>query len=496
MRRQYLLTWLGLVVATGCASAPQGDVPADVVEDQDSAAARAGRADEAMSDAGNGVLEELLFIQDNYVSDMAWAGDALYVCGTAIVSDPPPPEGYPPDFEPPGYYHYFVAKYVDDELAWRRDYKAAWQAGIRTIRLAVDGEGGVWLGGNFAAYFSGEGVDLEVEYDGHFWHGTGSAFVVQLSGDGEVLFARHLAESMTLKTWTEVWLAASTDGDVYVLLQANGLVDFGGQSFTSSGEDIGELDVYLAKLGPLGSHRWSQQLGRGIGRGLAPAPAGGLVVSAWLNTLPDGVTPAGDTGAGVVLAYNASGDLAWARQPALSYVGHGASGRVTGLVWGKYLDPSDEQYFGIMMLSETGELDWVAEIPKTSVPGSGAFGPREVAIDPCGSAIALGYADSQDGAFEFAGLTFAPTLSYPDTPGPPDDIAILAWDSSGQPVAGTRVGRVDWPGQGAEGEAQTLVFGAGLVAKGPREVTWAFVVEDYPGGTEILGGTSIMRWTW
>ena len=139
-------------------------------------------------------------------------------------------------------------------------------------RAAIDGEGNIVVTG----YFQGE-VDF----------GSGSAvasgqeedlFVVKIDRTGVVLWDNIYAAAASSLDDRGHGVAVDAGGNIYVVGEHQGTINFGGNDLVASGS----VDGFVLKLDPLGNHVWSRPLtGGGTDRAYAVAvdPQGAIVIS-------------------------------------------------------------------------------------------------------------------------------------------------------------------------------------------------------------------------
>jgi PKD repeat protein len=146
--------------------------------------------------------------------------------------------------------------------------------------VAVDGQGNVIVVGQFtgSATIQGSGTPLESA-------GGSDMFVAKYSASGALLWVRTYGGVLS-----DVAKAVATDstGSIYVSGFFSDSIDFGGGvlevPFSS------DLDVFLLKLSPSGTHVWSKgfwNLGNEIGFGLATGPDNSVVMTGTFNAHVD-----------------------------------------------------------------------------------------------------------------------------------------------------------------------------------------------------------------
>jgi hypothetical protein len=153
--------------------------------------------------------------------------------------------------------------------------------------------------------------------------------VLTCAGPGDVFLARYDAAGnhKFSKAWGDgqdqagLGLALDAAGDVFIAGNLRGGIDFGAP--TAALTSAGQIDVFLAKLGPTGAPLWAKSFGdaaiqRVLGHPLAADGAGGVVLTGvFQGTLAFGGAAAPLVGAGgddlFLARFDGAGNALWAR---------------------------------------------------------------------------------------------------------------------------------------------------------------------------------------
>lgn len=175
--------------------------------------------------------------------------------------------------------------------------------------VAVDGEGNIYVVGSFeGAIQFGQPMDVLVGAGGN------DVFIVKLGPDGSHLWSRRFGDNAEQRPHA---VAASQNGEVFIVGEFGGRINFGGAELQSSGQ----YDVFVAKLDSDGGHLWSRRYGSALSetaRGVALDPATGdpLVVGWFGGSINFGVgslTSAGGSDVFVVRLSSSNGSPVWFR---------------------------------------------------------------------------------------------------------------------------------------------------------------------------------------
>jgi hypothetical protein len=144
--------------------------------------------------------------------------------------------------------------------------------------------------------------------------GASDIFVAKFAPDGAPIWAKSFGDG---KDQSARGIAADAQGNVVVVGQFVGTVNFGGAAFTSVGPNFD--DAFLVKLGPQGNHLWSKKFGdinSQVPHGVAVSAAGdiAMVGDFQTNMTLDGISidSAGDTDA-FVAVFDSAGTAKWAK---------------------------------------------------------------------------------------------------------------------------------------------------------------------------------------
>ncbi len=197
----------------------------------------------------------------------------------------------------------FVAKYSSsNSLLWQLTFSGLGGGTVQAV--AADGNGDVWVTGNFAGAlnFGGGTLTSAGGYD---------IFVAKFSSSGTHLWSKRFgtANVVTIITESGFGIAVDANNAVAVTGIFDGAVDFGGGILNNtSGQDL-----FLVKFSANGSHLWSKRVGGAsvtTGKSVAFDAQGNIVIA--------GIFSGGDLGEGPVTALG-SPDLFLAK-----YTGSGA----------------------------------------------------------------------------------------------------------------------------------------------------------------------------
>ncbi len=134
--------------------------------------------------------------------------------------------------------------------------------------VAVDASGNVIVAGRFFDAVDFGGGDLTSA-------GEDDIFVAKFGPDGGHVWSRGFGDGDTQRAYG---VAVDASGNVIVTGGFYGTVNFGGDELTSAGEH----DIFVAKFGPGGTHLWSKRFGNGSwqwGEDLAVDASGNVIVT-------------------------------------------------------------------------------------------------------------------------------------------------------------------------------------------------------------------------
>ena len=144
--------------------------------------------------------------------------------------------------------------------------------------------------------------------------GASDIFVAKFGPDGAPLWAKSFGDA---KNQSARAIAADAQGNVVVVGQFSGTVNFGGGNLTSEGNFFD--DAYIVKLGSQGNHIWSKsfvELDSQVPHGVAVGATGDIAMVGDFQTKMtfDGITinSAGDTDA-FVAVFDSAGAAKWAK---------------------------------------------------------------------------------------------------------------------------------------------------------------------------------------
>ncbi len=173
---------------------------------------------------------------------------------------------------------------------------------------------------------------------------------MKLDPGGSHLWSKRFGSAGTQKP---VGVATNAGGSVAVAGELNGSVDFGAGTIESAGNE----DVFLVKLGPDGSHVWSDRFGdadRQAPFGLAMDAAGNVVVTGYLKGTVDF--------GGATLTSDGQEDIF-----AVKFAPTGVH------VWSKRFGDPGSQYYAIPGFDPAGNVVVVGGFADTADFGGGAL---------------------------------------------------------------------------------------------------------------------------
>jgi hypothetical protein len=141
--------------------------------------------------------------------------------------------------------------------------------------LSTDAAGNIYAAGGFngTADFSGTSLTSA---------GATDAFIAKYSAAGALVWVRRFGGA-----GGDVWVGATDElGNVMVVGEFQGTVDFGGGPLTSAGSS----DIVVAKYTPEGAPLWSRRFGAAshdAGGFIAPYPGGGALVAGQFQSTVD-----------------------------------------------------------------------------------------------------------------------------------------------------------------------------------------------------------------
>ncbi|NUO47490.1 MAG: hypothetical protein HOV80_01395 [Polyangiaceae bacterium] len=114
-------------------------------------------------------------------------------------------------------------------------------------RVAADASGNVFLAGYFTGTINLGGAPLTSA-------GGDDVFLAKFDAAGNHVWSKRFGNA---SAQIPFGLATDGSGNIVIIGQFEGSMDFGGGALTSAGA----LDVFLAKLDPMGNHVWSKRFG-------------------------------------------------------------------------------------------------------------------------------------------------------------------------------------------------------------------------------------------
>ncbi len=141
----------------------------------------------------------------------------------------------------------YIAKYDSSgNHLWSATYGT--QSPLIGVAIGADADGNVFVGGGFST---------PVDFGGGVLGNSGSTdvFLVKFDPSGAHVWSNRFGdgEFQICKS-----LAVDEDGSVTIFGEFTGTVSFGGELLTGVS---GHMDLFLAKFGPAGTHRWSARFG-------------------------------------------------------------------------------------------------------------------------------------------------------------------------------------------------------------------------------------------
>lgn len=167
-----------------------------------------------------------------------------------------------------GYEDIYVVKLgADGAYLWSKRFGDG--DGQRAHSVAVDASGDVVITGPFWGTVDFGGGPLASA-------GSDDIFVAKLASDGAYLWSKRFGDAGDQEGKA---VAVDAFGDVIVTGDFFGTIDFGGGALTNAGPD---KDIFVAKLGPDGSHQWSKRFGDAGDQNvkdIAVDPSGNMIIT-------------------------------------------------------------------------------------------------------------------------------------------------------------------------------------------------------------------------
>jgi hypothetical protein len=175
------------------------------------------------------------------------------------------------------------------------------------LAVTHDAAGNVIIAGAFSGALAFGAITLTSA-------GASDIFVAKLAPDGAPLWAKSFGDG---KDQSARGVAADAQGNVVVVGQFVGSVNFGGSTFTSVGPNFD--DAFIVKLGPQGNHIWSKKFGdinSQVPHGVAVSAAGDIAMVGDFQTNMTfdaiAINSTGDTDA-FVAVFDPNGAAKWAK---------------------------------------------------------------------------------------------------------------------------------------------------------------------------------------
>lgn len=147
----------------------------------------------------------------------------------------------------------FFAKYNSNgEIVWA--FRAGGTGTDRSLAIAVDGSGNVYIGGYFTGtvdFDPGAGTTNLVSAGGN------CAFFAKYNSSGELLWAKSIGNDIGSQTKS---LKVDGSGNVYITGYFNGIVDFDPGAGSFNLESAGSLEIFFAKYDTNGDFVWAKSI--------------------------------------------------------------------------------------------------------------------------------------------------------------------------------------------------------------------------------------------
>ncbi len=147
----------------------------------------------------------------------------------------------------------FFAKYNSNgELGWA--FRAGGTGSDRSLAIAVDGSGNVYIGGYFtgtADFDPGAGTSNLISASGN------CAFFAKYNSSGELLWAKSIGNDIGSQTKS---LKVDGSGNVYITGYFNGNLDFDPGAGSFNLESAGSLEIFFAKYDTNGDFVWAKSI--------------------------------------------------------------------------------------------------------------------------------------------------------------------------------------------------------------------------------------------
>lgn len=151
---------------------------------------------------------------------------------------------------------------------------------MQNQHVAVDGVGNAVIVGGFSGTVDFGDTPLTASQ-------SGDMFVARVSPTGKVLYAKNFGPGINIGSSAimayapgDLSVAADSTGNVIIAGGYSGSISFGGSTLTS----MGNKDIFVAKLDPMGEHVWSKSFGSA-----GDQVAGAVAVDAFGNPVMAGI---------------------------------------------------------------------------------------------------------------------------------------------------------------------------------------------------------------
>ncbi len=285
------------------------------------------------------------------------------------------------------------------------------------LAITHDATGNVIIAGAFSGTVTfGPTVSISSVDSGNPMAPNVDIFVAKFAPDGAALWAKSFGDG---KNQSARGVAVDAQGNVVVVGQFVGSVDFGGGSFTSVGPNFD--DAFIVKLGPQGNHLWSKKFGdinSQVPHGVAVSATGDIAMVGDFQTNMTfdaiAINSSGDTDA-FVAVFDSAGNAKWAKAfgdvaaQSAHAVSFDATGNVLltgdtagGLDFGQGAQPLvGTQDAWAAKLTATGAISWGKLYGDSKSTGEG------IAADPSGNVFVAG---DHEGSIDFGGGALANTF--------------------------------------------------------------------------------------
>ena len=296
------------------------------------------------------------------------------------------------------------------------------------------------------------------------------------------LWSQHFGDSENQDVAS---VAVDSSGNVIVMGDFSGTVDFGGGSLTSAGM----TDVFVAKFGPSGNHLWSQRFGDGTYQtavDVAVDTSGNVIVTGYFHGTIDlggGVFASSGENDMFLAKFDPSGNHLWSDRfgdVGYDYVAGVACDRPGNIVIAGFFYSGDIDFGGGTLTNAGGEDVFVAKFDPSGTHlwsdnfgDSDGQGADDVAIDGLGNIIVTG---SFDGTVNFGGGGLVSAGA--------GDIFVAKFDPDGVHVWSDGFGDSAWQspeGVASDGSGNVFIIGSfmGSVDFGAGDLTSAGGMDIY-----------------